>query len=72
MVARPGRGFYHPADPLARGGRELDDKTWATDHVFAKLLKLAAGMHTPTARREAQRRQAFLGAWLDELAQELA
>lgn len=73
-MARPDRpgGFYHPADPLARGGRELDDKAWATDHLFAKLLKLADGMHTPSARTEARRRHAFLGAWLDELTRELA
>lgn len=72
-MAKPGHGgFYHPDDPLARGGRALDDKAWATDHLFAKLLKLAAGMHTATARSEAQRRQAFLETWLAELAHELA
>jgi len=71
-MAKPGAGgFYHPDDPLARGGRRLDDKAWATDHLFAKLLKLSAGMHTPTARAEAARRHDFLLAWLGELAVEL-
>lgn len=65
-------GFYHPEDPLAASGRPLDDKTWAADHLPAKLLKLAAGMHTATARAEAQRRHAFLHAWLAELGRELA
>lgn len=72
-MAKPGRGgFYHPEDPLAATGRDLDDKTWAADHLPAKLLKLAAGMHTVTARAEAQRRHAFLQAWLAELGRELA
>jgi uncharacterized protein len=71
-MAKPGRGgFYEPADPLARSGRPLDDKAWATDHCFAKLLKLAAGMHTPTARAEAARRHAFIEAWLAEVGREL-
>jgi uncharacterized protein len=73
-MAKPDRpsGFYHPDDPLARSGRPLDDKAWATDHLFAKLLKLAAGMHTATARAEAARRHDFLHAWLAELERELA
>jgi uncharacterized protein len=71
-MAKPGRGgFYHPDDALARSGRPLEDKAWATDHLFAKLLKLAAGMHTATARDEARRRHDFLLAWLAELEQEL-
>lgn len=72
-MARPDRpgGFYHPDDPLAAGGRALDDKAWATDHCFAKLLKLAAGMHTASARAEAQRRHDFIRAWLDEVGREL-
>ncbi len=71
-MAKPGQGaFCHPDDPLARGGRALDDKAWATDHLFAKLLKLADGMHTATAREEARRRHGFLLAWLAELEREL-
>lgn len=71
-MAKPGRGgFYHPDDALARSGRPLEDKAWATDHLFAKLLKLADGMHTVTARDEARRRHDFLLAWLAELEQEL-
>jgi uncharacterized protein len=70
-MAKPVSAFYQAEDPLARSGRTLDDKLWATDHVFAKLLKLAAGMHTATARAEAARRHTFLLAWLAELEQEL-
>jgi len=72
-MAKPGRGgFYHPEDPLAASGRDLDDKAWAADHLPAKLLKLAAGMHSATARAEAQRRHQFLLAWQAELGRELA
>lgn len=67
---RPG-GFYHPGDPLAATGRALDDKAWAADHCFAKLLRLADGMHTATARAEARRRHDFIRAWLAELGREV-
>ncbi len=68
---RPGR-FYDPVDPLARRGRPLDDRRQCLDHLPAKLLKLAAGMHTPTARAEALRRHAWLLAFLAEIERELA
>ena len=72
-MAKPGvGGFYHPDDPLARTARGLDDRAWATDHLFAKLLRLAAGMHTAGAKAEAARRHAFLQAWIEELDHELA
>lgn len=72
-MAKPGRGgFYDPDDPLAASGRPRDDRTWATDHLPAKLLRLAAGMHTAAARAEAARRHEFLLAWQAELARELA
>jgi uncharacterized protein len=64
-------GFYNPDDPFAERGRALDDRSWALDHLPAKLLKLATGMHTPTARAEGARRHAFLLAWLDEVRREL-
>ncbi len=67
---RPGR-FYDPADPLARGGRPLDDRRQCLDHLPAKLLKLAAGMHTATAQVEAARRHAFLLVFLAQIDAEL-
>lgn len=68
---RPGR-FYHPADPFLKTARIPDDKGQAVDHCYAKLLKLAGGMHLPTAREEAARRHATITAFLDELAHELS
>ncbi len=67
---RPGR-FYDPADPCADAERPLDDRRQCVDHLPAKLLRLAAGMHTTTARAEAARRHAFLLAFLEELRGEL-
>jgi uncharacterized protein len=67
---RPGR-FYHGDDPFADGGRVLDDRAQAVDHCHAKLLKLAAGMHLPSARMEARRRHAALEAFLAQLRLEL-
>ncbi len=67
---RPGR-FYDPQDPLRATDRPLDDRTQAVDHLFAKLLKLSAGMHLPSAQAEARRRHAWLEGFLNELGDEL-
>ena len=72
MSSRGNRGFlYEPSDPLARGGRELDDKKHAIDHFSRKLLKLAKTMHLPSAKAEAARRHLFLETFLSELEQDL-
>lgn len=63
--------FYDPADPFGETDRTLDDKHNALDHWMLKLLRLRAGFHTPTARAEADRRHAFLEAFLVELRAEL-
>lgn len=68
---RPGR-FYHDGDPFADAGRALDDKAQAIDHCFAKLLKLAAGMHLPTAKAEAALRHVALVDFLGVLRRELS
>ena len=68
---RPGR-FYDPHDPLAAGGRALDDRRQVVDHLFAKLLLLADGMHLPRARAEAARRTRFLREFLKELQVEIS
>lgn len=67
---RPGR-LYHPDDPAASTDRPLDDRLQAADHFRAKLLRLAAGMHLPSAREEAARRHAAMEAFLAELSREL-
>ena len=71
QVARPGR-FYDPQDPVAGTSRPLDDRTQVVDHLPAKLLRLAKGMHTPTARVEAARRHDWLLDFIGELSRELS
>jgi len=62
-------GLAHPTDPWARH-RPLDDRAWAVDHFFAKLLTLAGTMKTESGRQEAVRREGILRTFLVELAHE--
>lgn len=48
------------------------DREFILDHFYQKLLHLADGLHTPSARLEAQRRRQALQFFLDELRRELA
>ena len=64
-----GAALCHPTDPWARD-RPLDDRAFAVDHHFAKLLKLPATMRTAAGRAEAGRRAEFLRLFLRELARE--
>ncbi|MCC6750629.1 MAG: HD domain-containing protein [Deltaproteobacteria bacterium] len=64
--------LYHPTDPGALLDRPLDDLRQAADHFQLKLLKLAEGMHYPSARKEAARRHTALRAYLDELVREVS
>jgi uncharacterized protein len=64
------RPFYAPSDPFC-AVREPDDKAWGIDHFYRKLLRIPDHLHTPTARRLAAERVAFMRAYLDQLAREI-
>jgi uncharacterized protein len=64
------RPFYSPEDPFC-ATRAPDDKQWGLDHVWKKLLVVPERLHTQTARAMAERRTAFVRAYLDELAAEI-
>lgn len=64
------RPFYHPDDPFCKF-RDLDDKQWALDHFFEKLLKLESIMNTESARIEAKKRNKILKLFLNQLKKEL-
>jgi uncharacterized protein len=64
-------GMWHPVDPWAQSGRSADDRRWALDHFERKLLRLPEGMHTTSARQEAQRRLATMQNFLAALRAEL-
>jgi uncharacterized protein len=65
-----GRPLYHPDDPFA-DDRAVDDGTFSIDHFYAKLLTLAGTMQTVAGRAEADRRTAFLRAYLAQLRSEI-
>ena len=64
------RPFYNPDNPFAKK-RKLDDKKWALDHFFKKLLILEKQMNTKSAKIEAKRRTKILRKFLDDLKLEI-
>ena len=64
------RPFYNPDNPFAKK-RKLDDKKWALDHFFKKLLLLEKQMNTKSAKIEAKRRTKILRKFLDDLKLEI-
>jgi len=65
-----GRPLYDSEDPFC-SSREPDDGGASVDHFYAKLLKLAGTMQTVAGRREAERRTAFIRAFIAQLASEI-
>lgn len=65
--------LVHPDDPVPSDPptRALDDRRWATDHLFVKLLRLPATMQTAAGRTEAERRAAYLRDFLAQLSTEV-
>jgi uncharacterized protein len=66
-----GRPLYDAVEPFPTI-RLPDDNAYTIDHFSTKLLTLAGTMQTASARAEAERRTAFLRAFLDQLATEIA
>lgn len=64
------RELYDPTDPFAER-RAPDDGRYTLDHFYAKLLRLPETLHTPEARKMAQRRVGFMRIFLYELADEI-
>jgi uncharacterized protein len=64
------RPFYEADDPFCRH-RPPEDKLWAVDHFYKKLLRIGEGLHTATARALADERIAFLRQFLDQLEREI-
>lgn len=64
------RPCYHFVDPFCES-RSPDDKTNTLDHFFIKLLKLAEGLNTESARREGQKRMEVLERFVSDLKREV-
>lgn len=71
VAGRVGSRLYDPADPFA-AARPLDDRRFALDHFETKLLHLADGLTTRTARRIGEQRVASMRAFLDVLREEIS
>ena len=67
-----GASLWHPEDPLGKGGRNLDEARYATDHFRTKLLRLPAMMRTREGQRLARQRARVLETFLRTLEAELA
>lgn len=63
--------LFNSSDPFAVN-RELDDKNFAIDHFYNKLLKLEDTMKTKKGRELAKKRSDFLRYFLSELKEELS
>ncbi|NNN56788.1 HD domain-containing protein [Vibrio sp. 1-2 (7-a)] len=62
--------LYDDKDIFAQQ-RELDDKQFTLDHFQTKLFKIAETMNTESARREAQKRKAFMQTYIEQLHDEV-
>jgi uncharacterized protein len=65
-----GRPLYESRDPFCRT-RAPDDRSASVDHFYTKLFGLAGSMQTPAGQREAERRTAFLRAFVTQLESEI-
>ena len=64
------RSVYNPEDPFCKK-RTPDDDQWTIDHFYEKLFKLPDRMCTKTAKKEAERRVAFMKEFLREIEKEI-
>tara|TARA_B100001750_G_scaffold156421_1_gene125666 strand:+ start:114 stop:734 length:621 start_codon:yes stop_codon:yes gene_type:complete len=64
------RSFYDPKDPFSKN-RNVNDKKWALDHFFKKLLKLEQKMNTKTGKLLAKKRTKILKNFLKEIKEEI-
>ena len=64
------RPFYNSDDPFCED-RKFNDKKWALDHFYQKLLLLENKMNTKSGKKEAQHRTKILKNYLKELKNEI-
>jgi len=64
------RQFYEPNDPFSKN-RKPDDRKWALDHFFKKLILLENTMNTKTGKIEAKKRTKILKNYLSSLKKEI-
>jgi uncharacterized protein len=65
-----GSSFYEETDPFA-ANRSLNDKKFALDHFYVKLLKPVDLFNTEQARQEAQKKLQLMKLFLEQLREEI-
>lgn len=70
IAGKLGQKIYNAEDPFAIK-RSLDDKTYALDHFYMKLLKLPETINTNEGRNMAEKRVAYLSGFIDKLKEEI-
>lgn len=65
------RSLYNEEDPFCRD-RTPDDRTYALDHFYAKLLKLQSMLTTKSGQQEGLRRQQYMRLFIEELEREFS
>lgn len=70
IAGKLGQKIYNAEDPFAIR-RSLDDKTYALDHFYMKLLKLPETINTNEGRNMAEKRVAYLSGFIDKLKEEI-
>ena len=63
--------FYHPTDPMGRHGRMINDREYAIDHFYKKLLKIEPTFTLPSAKKEGSKRNTFMLQFLEEISHEI-
>lgn len=66
-----GTKLFCAEDPFAKN-RNLEDRKYAVDHFYEKLLKLPETMKTRAGKIEAEKRADVLRRFLEDLAEELS
>jgi uncharacterized protein len=69
-AGRMGSALYEPADAIGET-RPLDDRRFALDHFYTKLLKLAGSFQTETGARLARERDTRLRQFLENFRAEI-
>lgn len=69
-AGRMGSELYHPDDPAGQT-RTLDDRRYALDHFYLKLLKLASGFQTEHGNKLARERHGRLARFVNDFLAEI-
>jgi len=70
VAGKLGQEIYSEEDPFAQE-RSLNDKKYALDHFYTKLLKLPDTINTNEGRNMAKKRVAYLSGYIDKLKEEI-